>query len=150
PAPVAAFAAPAEASAPAPASGRVPVEAIAGVDDAAKATLNGAGITWLDEYLAAAGPAESRKALAAQTGIDGRQLLEWANRADLMRLDGVSAALADLLENAGVDTVRELAQRNAANLAQKLQEAAGGAAPSEETIAAWIAQAKTLAPAVTH
>ena len=150
PAPVAAFEAPVKAATPAPASGRVPVEAIAGVDDAAKATLNGAGITWLDEYLAAAGPAESRKALAAQTGIDARQLLEWANRADLMRLGGVSAALADLLENAGVDTVRELAQRNATNLAQKLQEAAGDAAPSEETITAWVAQAKTLAPAVTH
>ncbi len=62
-------------------------------------------------------PARPRgtKSLAAQTGISASQLLEWANRADLMRVPGVTAALADLLENAGVDTVKELATRNPEN-----------------------------------
>lgn len=69
-------------------SGRIPVEAITGVDDASKTTLNDAGIIWLDEFLEVAGPAEGRKALATQTGLDARQLLEWANRADLMRIAG--------------------------------------------------------------
>jgi len=131
-------------------AGRVPVEAITGVDDSAKATLNAANVTWLDEFLALAGPVEGRSALAAQTGIDARQLLEWVNRADLMRLDGVTAALADLLENAGVDTVRELAQRNATNLAAKLREVAGDSAPPDEVVGAWVAAAKDLPAAVTH
>ncbi len=130
--------------------GRVPVEAITGVDASAKATLNAANVTWLDEFLALAGPVEGRTALAAQTGIDARQLLEWVNRADLMRLDGITAALADLLENAGVDTVRELAQRNATNLAAKLREVAGDSAPSDEMVSAWVAAAKDLPAAVTH
>lgn len=142
------------AAAPAPVNvetpGRVPVEAITGVDASAKATLNAANVKWLDEFLALAGPVEGRKALAAQTGIDARQLLEWVNRADLMRLDGVTAALADLLENAGVDTVRELAQRNATNLAAKLREVAGDSAPSDEMVGAWVAAAKDLPTAVTH
>lgn len=150
PAPVAApatvLAAPQEAVEP----GRIPVEAITGVDDAAKTTLNDAGIVWLDEFLEVAGPVDGRKALATQTGIDARQLLEWANRADLMRIAGVTAALADLLENSGVDTVRELAQRNAANLHQKLLETAGDQAPSAEAVTSWIATAKTLPAAITH
>jgi len=155
-APAAAASAPAAPAAPQPLvpeaarPGRIPVEAIVSVGDAAKAVLNGAGITWLDEYLEAAATAEGRKALAAQTGFEATQLLEWANRADLMRIDGVSGALADLLENAGVDTVKELATRNADNLSQKLSETAGDAAPSKETVAAWVAAAKTLGAVITH
>lgn len=133
-----------------PVTGRIPVEAIIGVDDAAKATLNGAGITWLDEFLDAAGPADGRRALAESTGIPATQLLEWANRADLMRVPGVSAALADLLENAGVDTVKELATRNPENLAAKLAEVGGGSAPDAAAVHAWVAAAKTMAPGVTH
>jgi predicted flap endonuclease-1-like 5' DNA nuclease len=128
----------------------IPVETITGVDDAAKASLNDAGIVWLEEFLEVAGPADGRKALATQTGIDASQLLEWVNRADLMRIAGITAAFADLLENAGVDTVRELAQRNPANLYQKLYDAAGNEAPPEGTVVSWIAAAKTLPAAITH
>ena len=143
-------AAPAAAVAAPVVSGRLPVEAITGVDDSAKATLNGAGITWLDEFLDAAGPADGRKALAQATGIEASQLLEWANRADLMRVPGVSAALADLLENAGVDTVKELGTRNSGNLAAKLAEVGGDAAPAAEVVERWVADAKDMAPAITH
>lgn len=146
PAPVTTLSAPQEVVEP----GRIPVEAITGVDDESKATLNDAGITWLDEFLEVAGPADGRKALATQTGIAASQLLEWANRADLMRIAGVTAGFADLLENSGVDTVRELAQRNAENLYAKLYEAAGNEAPSQEAVISWIAAAKTLPAAITH
>ncbi|MEO8539416.1 MAG: DUF4332 domain-containing protein [bacterium] len=128
----------------------IPVEAISTVDDVAKATLNDAGIYLLDEYLEVAGSADGRKALATQTGLEPGQLLEWANRADLMRVPGVSAHFADLLENVGVDTVKELAQRNAANLYQKLYEAAGNLAPSQADVDGWVSAAKTMPPAITH
>lgn len=121
-----------------------------GVSAPEKATLNAAGITWLDEFLEAAGPAEGRKSLAAQTGISASQLLEWANRADLMRVPGVTAALADLLENAGVDTVKELATRNPENLHARLAEVAGSSAPAAAVVQAWVAAAKEMAPAITH
>jgi predicted molibdopterin-dependent oxidoreductase YjgC len=143
-------AAPVQAASAPVATGRIPVEAITGVDAAAKATLNGAGITWLDEFLDAAGPADGRRALAQATGIEASQLLEWANRADLMRVPGVSAALADLLENAGVDTVKELATRNPANLAAKLADVGGAAAPAEAVVEGWVAAAKDMASAITH
>lgn len=140
----------AEESKQAAGSGRIPVEAIVGVDDAAKAALNDAGITWLDEFLDVAGPAEGRKGLAVQSGIAGSQLLEWANRADLMRIPGITGERADLLENAGVDTVPELAQRNAANLYAKLVEMIGNNAPTQPDVEAWVAAAKTLPRAVFH
>ena len=129
---------------------RIPVEAIVSVDDAAKATLNDAGIVWLDEFLEAAGSSEGRRGLATQTGFETGQLLEWANRADLMRIAGVTGAFADLLETAGVDTVRELATRNAANLFPKLYELAGNDAPTEATLESWVAAAKALPGGVTH
>ncbi|PWB71943.1 MAG: hypothetical protein C3F15_12015 [Holophagae bacterium] len=138
------------AASAAAAGGRIPVEAIVGVNDPEKAVLNAAGITWLDEFLDAAGPVEGRKALSAQTGIDASQLLEWANRADLMRVPGVTAALADLLENAGVDTVKELATRNPENLHAKLSEVGGSLAPAAPVVQAWVAAANEMAPAITH
>lgn len=138
------------AASAAAAGGRIPVEAIVGVNDPEKAVLNAAGITWLDEFLDAAGPVEGRKALSAQTGLDASRLLEWANRADLMRVPGVTAALADLLENAGVDTVKELATRNPENLHAKLSEVAGSLAPAAPVVQAWVAAANEMAPAITH
>ena len=130
--------------------GRVPVETIIGVSDEAKAALNDAGIVWLDEYLDVAASADGRKALSTQTGIDAKQLLEWANRADLMRVPGVTAGLADLLENAGVDTVKELATRNAVNLHAKLAEVGGADAPAASEVADWIGAAKSLPQVITH
>ena len=146
PAPVTTLAAEQELAEP----GRTPVEAIVSVDEAAKGTLNDAGLVWLDEFLEAAGSAEGRRSLAIQTGFEARQLLEWANRADLMRIAGLTGGQADLLENAGVDTVKELATRNAAILYQKLYELAGNEAPLQTTVESWVAAAKLLPPAVTH
>jgi hypothetical protein len=56
---------------------------------------------------------------------------------------------SDLLENAGVDTVKELATRNAANLHAKLLETNAAMQltqrmPTAEQVTDWIAQAKEL------
>jgi len=83
-------------------------------------------------------------------------ILKWVNHADLMRLDGVGAEYAELLEAAGVDSCAELAQRNAANLAITFQELDAARpntvrrVPSETTVAGWIAQAGTLDKVVSH
>jgi formate dehydrogenase major subunit len=161
PAPIPAAVAAAPVSAPAPAvtpppaaadaaEGGIPVEAIHGIDDAETATLHDAGIWYLDEFLEVAGSADGRRALATQTGFSASTILEWANRADLMRVPGVSAANADLLENAGVDTVKELAQRNAANLHLKLVEVAGATAPTADEVAGWVAAARALPLVLTY
>ena len=66
---------------------------------------------------------KGRKALSANTGISEQQLLEWANVSDYMRIPGMGRAKVGLVRAAGVTTVRELAYRNLARLAQSMREA---------------------------
>ena len=118
--------------------------------------LRGAGVETTDDLLARAGSRDGRDRLAKETGLTAKQLLEWVNHADLMRLDGVGSEYADLLEAAGVDSCAELAQRNAANLAQTFLELDAARpnwirrVPTEATVAGWIAEAKSLEAVVSH
>jgi predicted flap endonuclease-1-like 5' DNA nuclease len=118
--------------------------------------LKAAGVDTTDELLQRGGNSAGRANLAVATGISEKQLLEWVNHADLMRLNGVGSEYADLLEAAGVDSCAELAQRNAANLAQTFQDLDAARPnwirqiPSEATVAGWIAEATTLELVVTH
>ena len=93
--------------------------------------------------------------MAEETGIEERRILTWVNLADLMRLTGVGKQFAELLEAAGVDSVKELRHRNAENLAQAMAETNAKkkltrAVPSATQIQRWIDSAKATEPAVTH
>ena len=98
------------------------IEEIEGIGPAFGAKLVAADVKTVEALLAAGGSAAGRKALATKSGIDAAKLLEWVNRADLMRIKGVGSEFSDLLEASGVDTVKELATRNAANLFAKMVE----------------------------
>lgn len=87
--------------------------------------------------------------------MDPKDLLEWVNRADLARVNGVAGVYADLLENAGVDTVKELASRRPDNLLAKLTEINAAQnltqrLPSQAEVDRWVAEAKTLGGKVTY
>ena len=117
--------------------------------------LTAAGVKTTEALLKSAGSAAGRKELAAQTKIDDGKILEWVNRADLMRIKGVGSEFSDLLEAAGVDTVKELATRRADNLHAKMLEVNTAKnlvrrAPTANEVTAWVAEAKTLPQAVTH
>lgn len=132
------------------------VEDVEGIGKGFADKLADAGVRSTDDLLEQAGSSGGRDRLAAATGISAAQLLKWANHVDLMRLDGVGAEFAELLEAAGVDSPAELAQRNAANLAQTFQELDAARpntvrrVPSETVVAGWIAEAKTMERAVSH
>jgi predicted flap endonuclease-1-like 5' DNA nuclease len=133
----------------------VKIEEIEGIGPAHGARLTAAGVATTDHLLARAASASGRESLAAETGHSADQLLEWVNHVDLMRIDGVGSEYADLLEAAGVDSVPELAQRNAANLAAALsekneQKQLVRRAPSESVVSGWIAEAKSLPKVVTY
>lgn len=81
-----------------------------------------AGINTVDDLLQKAKNPAGRKTLEETTGISGKSILKWANHADLMRINGVGPQFSELLEAAGVDTVKELKHRIAENLQQKLEE----------------------------
>jgi predicted flap endonuclease-1-like 5' DNA nuclease len=96
-----------------------------------------------------------RQALAQSLGIESGQVLELANQAGLARVDGIGTVFSNLLEEAGVDTVRELATRNPANLHETLVKVNAvkhltRRAPSSDMVRAWIAQAKRLVPSIEY
>ncbi len=117
--------------------------------------LAGVGITTVEALLKAGASPKGREALEEQTGIGHKQILEWVNLADLFRIKGVGEEYSDLLEEAGVDTVPELAQRNAENLYAKLREVNAAMElvrrlPAQSQVADWIQQAKALPRVVTY
>lgn len=125
------------------------VEEIEGIGPALGEKLRAAGINTVDKLLEKAATKKQRQSLAQETGISEKQILKFTNMADLFRLNGVGQEYAELLEVAGVDTVPELAQRNAANLTAKMEEVNEAKnltrkTPSTAEVEKWIAQAKEL------
>jgi predicted flap endonuclease-1-like 5' DNA nuclease len=131
------------------------IEEVEGIGPVYAQKLIAAGVRTDVDMLERAGSAKGRSDLAAQTAISGTLILKWANHVDLMRISGVGPQFAELLEASGVDTVKELALRNAPNLAAKLAEVnahkkLAGTTPSEAQVTAWIGQAKTLEPKISY
>lgn len=125
------------------------VEEIEGIGPVLGEKLRAAGINTVDKLLEKAATKKQRQSLAQETGISEKQILKFTNMADLFRLNGVGQEYAELLEVAGVDTVPELAQRNAANLTAKMEEVNEAKnltrkTPSAAEVEKWIAQAKEL------
>ena len=113
------------------------------------------GLTTVEALLKAGASPKGRQALEEKTDISGKLILEWVNLADLFRIKGVGEEYSDLLEEAGVDTVPELAQRNAENLYAKLAETNAAKElvrrlPSQSQVADWVEQAKALPRVVTY
>ena len=131
------------------------IEDIEGIGPAFGEKLRSAGCKSPDDLLRDGRTPNGRKALAEKTGISDAQILKWVNMADLFRIKGVAGQFAELLEGAGVDTVKELRNRNAENLTAKLAEINAEkklckTTPSASTVASWIEQAKELPPAVEY
>ncbi|MXN65760.1 DUF4332 domain-containing protein [Stappia sp. GBMRC 2046] len=128
---------------------------IEGIGPAYAEKLQAVGIRTTDAYLERARDPKGRKALAEETGIDDKRILKWANMADLMRIKGVGEEYSELLEAAGVDTVKELRNRNAENLAAKMREVNETKklvrqVPADSAVAGWVEQAKKLPPMMTY
>ena len=113
------------------------------------------GIETVDQLLEKGCCPKGRKELEEKTGIRGDLILTWVNHADLFRIKGVGPQFSELLEAAGVDTVKELRNRNAANLAAKMLEVNEAKhlckrTPVEKEIQKYIDLAKELEPKVTY
>ncbi len=117
--------------------------------------LVGIGIETVDQLLEKGADAKGRQAIEEATGIRHDLVLTWVNHADLFRVKGIGPQFAELLEAAGVDTVKELRNRNAANLAAKMAEVneekhLTRRTPVEKEVAKFIELAKELEPKVTY
>ena len=132
-----------------------PITDIEGIGPAVAYRLKGLRIRTTARYLEIAKNPRGRKTLAAKTGVDATRILKWANLADMMRIKGVGEEYSELLEAAGVETVRELKHRNPKNLAQAMQAANARKKlvrllPSEKAIAKWIERANALPLKITY
>lgn len=132
-----------------------PIATVEGIGPNMAAKLKAAGIKNTMALLDAAREPKGRKALAEKTGIEESRILKWANLCDLMRIKGVAEEYSELLEAAGVDTVKELRNRNAGSLTTKMAEVNAAkrlvrVVPSESAVQKWIEQAKTLPPTLTY
>ena len=123
--------------------------AIEGIGPLYAAKLKEAGVSTAEVLLAQGSTPKGRKTIAEKTGIGDALILEWVNHVDLFRIKGVGPEYADLLEEAGVDTIPELAQRRADHLFEKmvainLEKKLVRKMPIQSQVANWIEQAKTL------
>jgi hypothetical protein len=126
-----------------------PITDIDGIEGEKAAMLKSVRIRTTERLLEAARTVKGRKALAEKTGLGEKQLLCWANVADRMRIPGISREYAELLQAAGVDTVKELRYRSPANLAKAMAEANTKhkmvrLLPSEKVVCRWIQSAQKL------
>lgn len=131
------------------------ISQIEGIGSTFAAKLEKAGVKSVNGLLEKGGSKAGRKAIASSSGLDEGKILNWVNMADLFRIKGVGSQFAELLKASGVDTVKELRNRNAANLhsalvdvqaKKKITKTVPGAGQVED----FINQAKKLDPKVSH
>ena len=128
---------------------------IEGVGAAYAEKLYGAGVRTEADLLDRGATRKGRAELAAMTSLPEPTILEWVNHADLMRIHGVGPEYADLLEEAGVDTVPELAHRNPVHLYERIEQVVAERElvrrpPSQSMVAEWIAEASTLGRTIEY
>ncbi|MER2605256.1 MAG: DUF4332 domain-containing protein [Siculibacillus sp.] len=131
------------------------IATIEGIGPVFAEKLTAAGAKTVEGFLEMAKDPKGRKALAEATGIDDGKILKWANKADLMRIKGVGEEYSDLLEAAGVDTVKELKHRKPENLHAKMEEVNAEKklvrqTPSLKSVGDWVEQAKVLPAMLTY
>ncbi len=125
------------------------IEQVEGIGPAYGEKLRAAGITTTDKLFAACKTKKMRQQLAEVTGIEESRILKWANMTDLFRIKGIGGQYAELLEAAGVDTVKELAQRKPENLTTRMEEVNEEKklvrlTPALKSVKNWVEQAKAL------
>jgi predicted flap endonuclease-1-like 5' DNA nuclease len=131
------------------------ISEIEGIGPVFAEKLKEAGVNTVEGLLEDGCTKSGRKKIAASSGIDESKILDWVNMADLFRIKGVGSEFSELLKAAGVDTVKELRNRNAANLHEALvkvqaEKKITRTVPGASQVEDFIDQAKNLEPKVTH
>ena len=131
------------------------IDEIEGIGPVYGEKLRAVGITSVDKLLERGASKAGRASIAKETEIDEKFILKWTNHADLFRVPGIGPQFSELLEAAGVDTVKELRNRNAENVYAKIQEVNESKSlvrrlPSLAQIKEMIEEAGKLEPAMTY
>lgn len=132
-----------------------PVKDLEGASDELVAKLAERGIMDNEALVQAAATPAQRKELAVFCGCESGDILHLVNRADLARIRGIGGVYSDLLEIAGVDTVKELARRRPDALHAKITETNDrdkltSKPPTQAMVQDWVNQAKALKSSLTY
>ncbi|MEA3338917.1 MAG: DUF4332 domain-containing protein [Chloroflexota bacterium] len=128
---------------------------VEGIGETYAQKLKDAGLATTEALLKQGATPKGRQEIAEKSGIGGKLILKWVNRADLFRVKGIGEEYADLLEIGGVDTVPDLARRNPESLYQKLMDVNAEKKlvrrpPSQTQVQGWVKQAQGLDRVVTY
>ncbi len=131
------------------------IDEIEGIGPSYAQKLSAAKIRTTNDLLKYCSSAKGRSTVCETSGVSESQLLKWTNLADLMRVSGIGSEYSELLEAAGVDTIKELRNRNADNLAAKMKEVNTSKkltrmTPSAKTVQHWIDNAGKLSGVITY
>lgn len=131
------------------------IQDIEGIGPSYGEKLSATGVKTVEQLLEKGKTAQGRNELSAKSGIDENLILKWVNMADLFRIKGVGGEYAELLEAAGVDTVKELRNRNAENLYQKMaevnqQKKLVRLVPGKKKVEKWVTEAQQLSPMIEY
>jgi len=129
------------------------IDELSGISVASARSLRRSRVRTTEALLKRGRTRRGRRQLAEETGLTERQILQWVNRADLMRIRGIGGEYADLLEASGVDTVKELRRRNATSLTNKMMQVNDDRKlvrrlPTEGMVARWIDLAAKTEPLI--
>jgi predicted flap endonuclease-1-like 5' DNA nuclease len=132
-----------------------PINDIEGIGPKFTKMLKKVGVTQTKHLLNRGASKKGRKDLAKESGLKDTQILKWANMADLMRIRGVGEEYSELLEAAGVDTVKELRNRNPENLRETMvtknaKKKLVRQLPGPKQVKSWVVHAKKLKPTITY
>jgi predicted flap endonuclease-1-like 5' DNA nuclease len=128
---------------------------IQGIGSTYQEKLIAVGVHSTSRLLQVGATRRGRKDLSENTGISEKLILEWVNLADLVRIKGIGEEYSDLLEEAGVDTIRELRNRDPNHLHRTLSDINERKQlvrrlPSLRQVANWVQQAKAITPIVKY
>jgi predicted flap endonuclease-1-like 5' DNA nuclease len=131
------------------------IEEIEGITAADHKKLGSVGVATIELLLEKGGRRLGREKLAKDTGIPEKQILQWVNRADLMRIKGVGSEYSDLLDEAGVDSCLELSHRVPEHLHKKMEEINAARRivrrlPTSHEVEQWVSVAKSMPKVVEH
>ncbi|MCP3993610.1 MAG: DUF4332 domain-containing protein [bacterium] len=131
------------------------IDTIEGIGHKQATKLRKARIRTVEALLKKGASRKGRREIATDTDISVKLILEWVNRADLMRVRGVGEEYSDLLEATGVDTVRELRRRNPTNLLASMIEVNSKKIlvrrlPTEAMVQRWVEHASSLEPIIKY
>jgi hypothetical protein len=121
---------------------------IIGLEEKHAKLLYDAGIREIEDLLALS--YYQIKQLARSIGVSVKTLDTWQEHADLMRVESISPEMANALNLIGIDSLKELAYRNAKSSLERLKilkqenPKALGKLPTLKNVEDWIKSAKSL------